>query len=168
MSAPPHRSVVSTAAASCSIVIGLPASWPSDILPRFGGWHLFSSNRRDPSRSARFHRGVCWHSDGVGFLAPRRRAELTPASVLGPHLLAGIFFPPPPNATGPGTLQCPARLGISDQQATSIKPRAQHVDGVARSSRAHRQRVRGRLSPWRGRSRGPRTRPRFRESMPHR
>ena len=31
---------MSTAAASCSIFIGLPPSWTSDILPRFGGWHL--------------------------------------------------------------------------------------------------------------------------------
>ena len=43
MSVAPHRSVVSTAAASGSIVIGLPLSWTSDILPRFGGWHLSRS-----------------------------------------------------------------------------------------------------------------------------
>ena len=132
-------------------------------------------------------------------LAPRRRAELTPASVPEPatstqtrpwprrvlrvpypYARLGLvhravqYGPPPagtticpPDATGPGTLRCPARLGISDPQANSINPRPRHADGAARSSPASRQRAKGRSSRQRGRSRARQT-TRFQESRHHR
>ena len=62
--------------------------------------------------------------------------------------------------TGPEHLAMPGPMVNQRSEARSIKPRAWHADGAARSSQALRQPARGRFRPWRGRSRarGPESR----------